>query len=137
MNILTLLILVALIPLVFAAWNGFLILWKQDKQGQRNSKIWHKLGWILRLLIHILLFMILADKGYNLYEQLLWQCVCLNFTYTFYDIIINFVRDVEILYIDKKGFNKFVLKIIGIKLFWIFRLLFLLLTSVMTIIYYT
>ena len=68
-----------IIIILFSLWNGYFIRWQQTKDI-KYSKIWHSLGFIIRVLPVIEL--------YPNYELLL---IYLNLAWTFYDISINLI----------------------------------------------
>ena len=122
-----------LLAVTFAFWNAYVILWgtsvsKKIPRAIKYSKIWHLLGWIVRLQMAIIIAYTLWD---NWILILKWELLFLCVSNILYDLIINIVRYSEsgyphIFYVDNKGINKILLKIFRSEVvFWIVKGLFL------------
>ena len=126
-------IYIALIVILFAVWNAYVIMWGAYDTLKKKyySKVWHNLG----LLIRFLLFF--APVFYSV-EFWNWSLLFMA-SNVLYDFIINIFRTWEqgvlsVWHIDNKGFNKFFLKFMSGKVYWILRVLFVIVSIIVFII---
>ena len=111
------------ILILFMLWQVAVINWKANfnKRGEAWAKVWHSSGWIVRLLIHLIVFFsvrdYLSDYGGECRLANLWhifaQAITFNFTYIYYDVFINVLRDKPISYIDDRAINGTLKRLIG------------------------
>ena len=97
---------------------GFMISWKL-KGDKTSSKLFHLTGWLLRLYGHCIVFLITFRCVFWLIAM--WQFVTLSFSWIIFDIIINIICGFGFWYVDRKGINGFIVKLIGVKALWISR----------------
>lgn len=133
-------ILISALIILLAVYNAYIILWGvyDTPKKEYYSKIWHKLG----LLIRILLFFAPVIYKIEFWNWSLLFVAC----NVLYDFIINIIRYAEagtpgIWHIDNKGFNKFFLTYIFNKLFskpekayWISRVAFVVISFLIVLI---
>jgi uncharacterized membrane protein YdcZ (DUF606 family) len=115
--------------LIIAAWNGYVILWKTTKTQEKSkaySKLWHKIGFITRaLVIGTAVIFASVTTGFTLTNCIMIATLVIV-GQLLYDFVINLVRWIEakappLFYVDNKGFNKFFLKFMSDKTYWIVR----------------
>jgi len=126
----TLLIYLSFILLAIAVWNAYVILWKTEN-NEKYSKIWHKIGLAIRVMIYFIPFFSLA----NLLEAIKWSLLFISVGGVLYDFVINLIRFLktgkpDLWYVDNKGWNGFFLKFMSAKWYWIARGGFVLLTII-------
>ena len=116
--------------LLVAAWNGFVIRWYENlrknvpaslwtlemKANQKKlSGIWHKIGWWVRAVPAIPVFMYWWEQWYVLY---LVGILYVNFGYTVYDAVVNMTLKRKLIsvgstaQIDKIGKRAWIVKLI-------------------------
>lgn len=83
------LLIVLLIAVLFALWNGLLIKWKLSG-GNVTLQMWHGIGFVIRVL-----------PLYFIYDNLLYVLLYVNFAWTAYDMIINITNGWDVFYIGK------------------------------------
>jgi len=126
------LVLIIIILLFIALWNAYVILWRTDiNNDKKYSKIWHGIGLIIRVLIMIIPFFFIN----SIIEDIKWLLVSISIGGIAYDFIINAIRyyytkQPPLWYVDNKGWNKFFLKFLSAKLYWILRGIFVLTTII-------
>lgn len=81
------LLIILLIVILFSIWNGLVIRWYLTKD-QKYSTYWHRVGFVVRALLPILLY---PDWGFIL--------IYLNLSWTVYDMIINTINGWNLLYV--------------------------------------
>lgn len=81
------LLIVLLLAVLFAIWNGLVIKWYLTKD-KKYSKYWHGVGFLVRGILSITLY---PEWGYIL--------IYLNLSWTVYDIVINLINGWGILYV--------------------------------------
>ena len=126
----TLLIYLSFILLAIAVWNAYVILWKTENE-EKYSKIWHKIGLAIRVMIYFIPFFSLA----NLSEATKWSLLFVSVGGVLYDFVINLIRFLktgkpDLWYVDNKGWNAVFLRFFSPKWYWIARGGFVLLTII-------
>lgn len=99
-------IIIAIIILT-AIWNGLVIKWYNTKD-QKYSKLWHGVGFIIRGLLVLLVYLITL----NLWITAITAFVC----WILYNMIINKLNDWGLFYIGKTStIDKLIRKLFKIK----------------------
>ena len=83
------LLIVLLIAVLFALWNGLVIKWYLTKD-QKYSTYWHIVGYFIR-----------AIPLYYIYPNILWMLIYTNIACTLYDMVINKINGWNLFYIGK------------------------------------
>ena len=108
------LLIVLLIALLFAVWNGLVIKWYLTKD-QKYSTYWHIVGYLIRVI-----------PLYYIYPNITWILIYINIAWNLYDIIINKINGWDWFYIGKTSATE---KLFG-KLTLIGKALLLILTLI-------
>jgi len=124
------------VMILFAVWQGGVINWKlnENSRGPGWSKFWHAIGWAIRLTLQVILLLLTIENKFGIVNILLFQFLAFNIQWTIYDLVINSMRPTSLWYIDSKGINLAVLKVLkkvwiiwGVRIFLYETSLFLLL----------
>lgn len=142
-------LLVNILALIFTfgIWNGYIVLWgvhknipNYNERRRRWSKIWHAIGFWLKIQI----IAVAVHAVYLLQPELLenylfisaWFLFAFNLSWTVYDLTINVIRYIAtghppLLYIDDKGINAKMIDLLSERGVWIFRAIIIIINVVL------
>lgn len=109
--------------IIFAIWNGFVVIWgtsSNQQQRQNANKTWHKIAVLAKI---AMILPVLYAYPYSLWPLILFTA--LNLGWTVYDLTINMIRHkaqgLKILHIDMMPFNSTAARILTPAGFWIVK----------------
>lgn len=120
-----------IIILIMSLREGVVLKWTLNGHPAKLSSIWHSLGMTLRALIVLFAIYQLFP---NWQDMILAGLLGLNWTWTIYDLCINWINEWKLWYTGKTSDIEVKLKS---KIIWILKAILFVITIIYIIIYYT